>query len=251
MTAEAPSIGDQTFDFPDRGRTTVRYIDLFDECRHGADRLFFRGRFDTIFDVRAQIEAALDPSYEKFGGGNPVARNAEGGIALNRYHVTEKRHWIPAPDGDPYPNKADYAVQFLLRLRTWEDFLYVTVGVPWTKFRLNPDGSVAEDYPIDPAKVESGFSVADLAPLTWHNCSAKDAALVCAGIGGQGGYVEMSEEDYRVFEYMNKLGPDGERLMFGFMSQETESRDFTDVRTMLTENGSAEEMVELPKDGDA
>ena len=77
-----------TINLTHRGPQVIECIDLFDEARYGADKLFFRGRFNSKQDVIDQVTVALggypsdiaDEAKEEFketvkkmGVGNPLA----------------------------------------------------------------------------------------------------------------------------------------------------------------------------------
>lgn len=192
--AEFVKIGDKTFKFPDRGPQVVDWTDLFDECHYGADQLYFRGRFETCTEVADQIEAALDPAYKDYGGGNPLEKDhkedgervyAEG-IALNRYNYRDKKFWTPIDPADSYPWKAKYAVQFLLRLHFHDDYGYILVGLPWEKLRL-PNGKVNPEYPIKAKYTLNGVKISDLTLLKHWNISRADVAVYLNGVKGSDG----------------------------------------------------------------
>lgn len=48
-----------TVNLTHRGPQVIECIDLFDEARYGADKLFFRGRFNTADEVKSQVAIAL------------------------------------------------------------------------------------------------------------------------------------------------------------------------------------------------
>lgn len=223
----ATDITNKTFNFKHRGRQVVEWIDLFDECRYGAEKLFFRGRFETISEVAEQIAASLSDKFKEQGSGNPVAQDKQGesgtiyaeGIALHRYRVPDKQLWTPIDFKDKYPYKARYAVEYLLRLKFYEDYGYIKVGVPWEKL-YNEDGKLNEKYPIDPSYVSNGFSLEDIRPLCWWEISKKDVNVVMGGMrytdeeGNEhaaqptdDGY-EVPEEYREIIENANVIGND-------------------------------------------
>ena len=158
---------------PCRGESVIEKIDLFDECQFGADKLYFRGRFDTLKEVSDQILISLgitdnlnfDVLREKYGAdatdedikmklgiGNPLLYKAPDDIttsvptiALNRYKVPGKKFWnknerhdtskddIAAMTPDMFPYKADYALRYKIRLHFFDDYGYIDFGMPWTE----------------------------------------------------------------------------------------------------------------------
>ena len=142
-----------------RGPNVISQIDLFDECHFGADKLFFRGDFGDLKKVKEQItialggegldESAIKEMYgvsdiaafktSKLGIGNPLTPTPESGdltdvptIALNRYHIPNKKFWnneVPTDVENPY--KASAAVKFSIRLHFRDDFAYIDFGCPW------------------------------------------------------------------------------------------------------------------------
>lgn len=146
------------FNLLHRGASVVSSIDLFDECHYGADKLFFRGSFDTPQDVAKQIIIALGGKgldtaklkeiygveitdefiATKLGIGNPLTPEDESGvqtiptIALNRFNIPNKKFWNNTPPSDiANPYKASAAVTFSLRLYFRDDYAYITFGCPW------------------------------------------------------------------------------------------------------------------------
>lgn len=131
-----------TINLTHRGPQVIQCIDLFDEARYGADKLFFRGRFQTAAEVKAQIEAAL--VQEEYGGGNPLKQMTtdENGnitnptISLNRWHIPNKKFWNNTPPSDVInPYKASNAVTFYIRVHFHDDFGYITFGCPWSEIQ--------------------------------------------------------------------------------------------------------------------
>lgn len=109
-------------DLPDRGLCAIDYIDYFDEGRYGADNIHFVSRFDNLNDIAAQMGKCLS------------LQSTEGSlIHINRLHVPNK--WIePLQDQDEkYPQRAQYAIRFMLRIRFFGDFGYLDIGAKWNK----------------------------------------------------------------------------------------------------------------------
>ena len=108
-----------TINLTHRGPQVIEKIDLFDEGRYGADKLFFRGNFCCNKCLAEQVKILLggegldeeklaemypgvtiDDTFKatKLGIGNPLTEAPEDGdfekakfpnIALNRYHRTQ------------------------------------------------------------------------------------------------------------------------------------------------------------------
>ena len=109
-------------DLPDRGLCAIDYIDYFDEGRYGADNIHFVSRFDNLNDIAVQMDKCLS------------LQSTEGSlIHVNRLHVPNK--WIePLRDQDEkYPQRAQYAIRFMLRIRFFGDFGYLDIGAKWNK----------------------------------------------------------------------------------------------------------------------
>jgi len=133
-----------------RGPQVIECIDLFDEARYGADKLFFRGRFKTADEVKSQVAIALgDESKlvlpegkkkEDYGVGNPLSKEEElqegevlPTIALNRYYIPNKKFWNNVVPDVENPYKASAAVRFSIRVHFCDDFAYIDFGCPWEK----------------------------------------------------------------------------------------------------------------------
>ena len=143
-----------TINLTHRGPQVIECIDLFDEARYGADKLFFRGRFNSKQDVINQVTFALtkNESSKEWGNGNPLTPTPESGdltevptIALNRYNIPNKKFWNNTPPSDvENPHKASAAVRFSLRVHFRDDFAYIDFGCPWesTTEELYGDGEL-------------------------------------------------------------------------------------------------------------
>ena len=146
-----------------RGKQIGESIDLFDECHFGADKLFLRGNFGNLQDVYNQVKISLgdidsidvstlqkmyenetidDKFYkEKLGIGNPLQKETSSNgditvptIALNRFHIPNKKFWNNTPPSDiANPYKASAAVTFSIRLHFRDDCAYITFGCPWSE----------------------------------------------------------------------------------------------------------------------
>ena len=157
-----------TINLTHRGPQVIECIDLFDEARYGADKLFFRGRFKTAEEVECQVAIALGDTSKivppsgktveevvnEYGIGNPLTPTPESGdltdvpnIALNRYHIPNKKFWNNTPPSDvENPYKASAAVKFSIRVHFRDDFAYIDFGCPWelTTEELYGTGSLDE-----------------------------------------------------------------------------------------------------------
>lgn len=138
-----------TINLTHRGPQVIECIDLFDEARYGADKLFFRGSFKTKEELTCQVAIALGDeskliptdgkTKQEYGIGNPLTETPESGdltdvptIALNRYYIPNKKFWNNTPPSDiENPYKASAAVKFSLRVHFRDDFAYIDFGCPW------------------------------------------------------------------------------------------------------------------------
>ena len=133
----------QKINLTHRGTQVIECIDIFDEARYGADKLFFRKRCmgegdKTIFnEVEEQVTYAFDESQAPQGG-NPLTETPESGdltdvpiIALNRYHIPNKKFWNNIVPDVENPYRASAAVRFSIRVHFRDDFAYIDFGCPW------------------------------------------------------------------------------------------------------------------------
>lgn len=148
-----------TINLTHRGSQVISGFDLFDECHYGADKLFLRGHICCPTAIKEQVEIALGGGslddaklkdiYEteitdefkkhKLGIGDPLTVTPENGdlsdvptIALNRYHIPNKKFWNNTPPSDiANPHKASAAVTFSLRVYFRDDYAYINFGMPW------------------------------------------------------------------------------------------------------------------------
>ena len=103
-----------------RGNTAVDYIDYFDEGHYGPDKPHFVGRFDDLTQVAEQIRVCL------------ALQGNEGSMIHNsRHHVEGK--WIEAlaDRNDPFVQKAQYKIRFLIRMKFYGEFAYLDIGKRW------------------------------------------------------------------------------------------------------------------------
>ena len=150
-----------TVNLTHRGPQVIECIDLFDEARYGADKLFFRGRFEKTKDIFDQVTFALtkNDSTAEWGNGNPLTPTPESddltdipNIALNRYHIPNKKFWNNTPPSDvENPYKASAAVKFSIRVHFRDDFAYIDFGCPWeltSEYGTSSldESSTAEDF---------------------------------------------------------------------------------------------------------
>ena len=85
-------------------------------------------------------------------GGNPLTPTPESGdltdvptIALNRYHIPNKKFWNNTPPSDvENPYKASAAVKFSIRVHFRDDFAYIDFGCPWELTSEYGTGSLDE-----------------------------------------------------------------------------------------------------------
>jgi hypothetical protein len=163
--------------------------------------LFFRGRFKTLEDVRKQVELALsdnefkDENGEeiKLGNGNPLIDVEKVGmdncpiIALNRYHIPNKKFWnnvVPSDVENPY--KASAAVRFSIRVHFRDDFAYIDFGCPWSA--VGYDEQVSHEEQEFPQPTLGMISL-----LRCHFISKDDANTILQAIVGDNGNVEQNE----------------------------------------------------------
>lgn len=196
-----------TIKLKDRGNSVIRCIDLFDECHYGADKLFLRGKFGTPQDVAEQVKIALGggsldtaklkdiygveitPQFiaTKLGIGNPLAPEDENGvqtiptIALNRYHIPNKKFWNNTPpSGIANPYKASAAVTFSIRLYFRDDYAYITFGCPWSEIMNEENGELLANYD----ESENGLElIPHFKLLQCHFISKDDAITVLEALG--------------------------------------------------------------------
>lgn len=181
-----------TIELKDRGYQVIECIDLFDEARYGADKLFFRKCCQTVDEVKEQITYALS-SEQAPQGGNPLAQVNEKGepiIALNRYHIPNKKFWNNTPplktfvydDGSverisvANPYKASAAVTFSIRVHFRDDFAYINFGCPWSAVMDEEDDETSDEIISDMSK---------FALLSCHFISKDDALTILKDIVGE------------------------------------------------------------------
>lgn len=107
-------------DFPVRGLSAIDYIDYFDEGLYGPDKPYFVARYKKLSQVAEQMDKCL------------ALQSTPGSlIHFNRHHIADK--WVEplVSKDEKYPQRAQYAIRFLLRIRFYGDFAYLDIGKKW------------------------------------------------------------------------------------------------------------------------
>ena len=214
-----------TVNLTHRGPQVIECIDLFDEARYGADKLFFRGRFKTDEEVKSQVAIALGdtskivpPSgktvedvVKEYGIGNPLLKGDDiPTIALNRFHIPNKKFWNNTPPSDvENPYKASAAVKFSLRVHFRDDYAYIDFGCPWelTTEELYGEGT------LDKSSTAQNF-IDNFVLLHCHFISKEDAIQILDSIfpktsANTAAYVIMRNAPQIVTETTELVDEDG------------------------------------------
>lgn len=209
-----------------RGPQVISGFDLFDECHYGADKLFLRGHIccpdavkeqikialgDTsklnyrqvayehdLFGTETQVSPELAKKIDKLMGvGNPLIESDDLSevptIALNRYHIPNKKFWnnvVPSDVENPY--KASAAVKFSLRVYFRDDYAYIDFGCPW-EFTSEFGG------PLDAESLPEDF-INNIVLFKCHFISKEDALIILDEIFGN-----VSENQEKL--YVQKTEP--------------------------------------------
>lgn len=175
-----------TVNLTHRGPQVIECIDLFDEARYGADKLFFRGRFEKTKDIFDQVTFALttNDSTAEWGNGNPLLKGDDvPTIALNRYHIPNKKFWNNTPPSDvENPYKASAAVKFSIRVHFRDDYAYIDFGCPWELTAEYGTGSLNESFPVLDEKSDADDFINSFTILHCHFISKEDALQILDSI---------------------------------------------------------------------
>lgn len=168
----------------DRGQQVVKFVDLLDEGQHGAGELEFRGRYETLAELKSAItlDVLMDSPIE-----DPLLPPTS---ILSFRRFDTKNKWgkrYPIHPRDPYPFKARWLVHMLLCFHFRDDWCYVDIGVPWAPYfdeensrfyqKLNPD------YPLGKYNFGDKIPVEDLTILRVSCGTIDDAWELVSGIG--------------------------------------------------------------------
>lgn len=166
------------------------YVDLFDEGRFGADKLFLRGSFSTLSAVSEQVKAFLttkdspepkdeDEYISPFSDPNVAREIAD----HNRLFDPNRKIWkLSDPDpNDCYPQKATYRLLFFVKLHFNLDFAYIWFGIPWDESGFDLSDPEAELNSIEDIALD------DLRVLRHTWISREDAEMVLDKIKGKEG----------------------------------------------------------------
>ena len=218
-----------TINLTHRGPQVISGFDLFDECHYGADKLFLRGHFCCPTAIKEQVKIALGggsldeaklkdiyeteitPEFKKhmLGIGDPLTVTPENGdltvvptIALNRYHIPNKKFWNNTPpSGIANPYKASAAVTFSLRVYFRDDYAYINFGMPWAAVMDETKDEVAT-VSLSADEIIKNFRL-----LQCHFISKEDALQILNGI-----FEGFGTEVVQVDEVLEIFTDDGEAI---------------------------------------
>jgi hypothetical protein len=112
---------------PTRGACAVDYIDYFDEGRYGPDKPFFIKRFSDFDEVAAQMNMCLQLQTTE----GSLIHGTMGGTSIGRLHIENK--WVEPliAKNTKYPQRAQYKIRFMIRIKFYGEFSYIDIGAKW------------------------------------------------------------------------------------------------------------------------
>lgn len=179
-------------DFEDQGQRVVSYIDVADEAVYGAGNLYLRGRAYTLDEVTKFIQQALDT-------GSPIEFPATNPLAIERFTKIGRTRFVK-DENDPYPNKAQYMLHIHLRVKFYDSFGDIDIGIPWAKLYLGDTNEINPNYPLGDYSMGQTFSMSDLRLLKCCWISTKDACQFLEQIGVSNPKPEPDNATYLVTE---------------------------------------------------
>ena len=134
-------------------------------------------------EVVEQVKYALD-STQAPQGGNPLKEGDDAPIiALNRYHIPNKKFWNNTPPSDvENPYKASAAVKFSIRVHFRDDYAYIDFGCPWELTAEYGTGSLNESFPALDEKSDADDFINSFTILHCHFISKEDALQILDAI---------------------------------------------------------------------
>lgn len=161
----------------DRGQCVLTSIDLFDEGQLGAGQTIFRGRYESMADVKQAISDVLTHS--------PVDKEGEAKspLSVNRFN-SNNVHGLKQYDiHDLYPNKSRWLVHFLLRFNFGQsDFCYIDLGLNWQPLKY-ANGMYNPNYPMGDYEFGHIFNITDMKILRVCMCTLDDAVELVKDFG--------------------------------------------------------------------
>lgn len=155
------------------------YVDLFDEGRFGADKLFLRGSFSCLDNVREQVNSFLTGTDTKDEEGYDLPIYATPAIAReisdkNRLFDPNRRIWkLSEATDEKYPYKSQYRLMFFIKLHFHTDFAYIWFGVPWSNPKAQDELNAGQLNPI-----KDTYDLSDLKLLKHVWISPEDAKII-------------------------------------------------------------------------
>lgn len=108
-------------DLDDRGLSAIDYIDYFDEGLYGPDKPYFVARFKKLSQIAEQMSKCL------------ALQTTQGSLIHHRRLCIPDKWTEPLISKDEkYPQRAQYVIRFMLRIRFYGDFAYLDIGKKWT-----------------------------------------------------------------------------------------------------------------------
>ena len=159
------------------GDTVIDYIDLFDEGVYGADKLFLRGRYTSFEEVKSAIEECLN-----LGSPTEDPASETNKLAFNRFNQPDKIFFMPDLN-DQYAMKAQFMLQFAIRVRLYDNFAYIHFGIPWARKWDVVNDCPNVKYPFGQYAKGQTFKVEDLQILRYSWISQEDAETILKKIG--------------------------------------------------------------------
>lgn len=179
-------------DFEDQGQRVLSYIDVIDESVYGAGNLYLRGRAYTLDEAKALIEKGL-------AVGSPVEMPATNPLAVGRFNQLNRNRFYP-DDNDNFPRKAQFMLHIHLRVKFYDSFADIDLGIPWASLYINDGTMLNPDYPMGEHALGDTFSIADLKLLRCCWISTKDACSFLQSLGVTNPLPDKDKSIYLVTE---------------------------------------------------
>jgi hypothetical protein len=157
-----------------------------ENAEEGEDTTSLDAQIEEIENEITNKKAEFDKLVSEMGVGNPLTPTPESGdlsgvptIALNRYHIPNKKFWNNTPPSDvDNPYKASAAVRFSIRVHFRDDFAYIDFGCPWELTDEYGTGSLDESFPALDEKSKAVNFTENFVLLQCHFISKEDALQI-------------------------------------------------------------------------
>lgn len=179
---------------PQSGPQVVSYIDYIDETTYGAGNLYLKGRARSMDEVKAYLEATL-------ASGSPIEYppSPDNILSFGRFEHLTRGQFVPDAN-DPFPHRSQYMLHIHLRVKFYDSFGDIDLGVPWARLYYRHGGFINPDFPLGEFSLGRMITLDDLKLLRCCWIGVEDACFILTELGITNPLVDPTEPTLLVAE---------------------------------------------------